>query len=230
MIFPALKMTRPFRKQKMLRLPEKRNMEPVGDIDLDFLTRLIYNPISGIVYQQRYRAALSLIQSDVDRILEIGYGAGLLLPSLALRCRQLHGVDIHDKVPQVEGMLDKEGCHAELRVGSIRSLPFEGSFFDLMVCLSVLEHLHPSELPTAMAEMSRILRDGGHLVLGFPIKNRLTSFLFKAVGFDDQKGHPSSHRSIMDQVKGNFAITAINCYPSFLSLDHGLYVVIKCSK
>jgi len=223
-------MEKAYRKLRMLYLPKESNIRTLGNPDLDFLTKLIYNPMSGIVYRRRYKAALSLIDSDVARILEIGYGAGLLLPSLALRCRQLHGVDIHDKVPQVEGMLEKEGCHAELRVGSIMSLPFESCFFDLMVCLSVLEHLQPCELPTAMAEMARILRDGGHLVLGFPIKNRLTSFLFKAVGFDDQKGHPSSHRSIMDQVKGNFAITAINWYPSFLSLDHGLYVVIKCSK
>lgn len=216
-------------REKMLCLPNERNVGLLGDPDLDFLTRLIYNPITGIVYKRRYRMALSLIEPDVGNLLEIGYGAGLLLPSLGLRCKQLYAVDVHEKTSQVEEMLEKEDCCCELSIGSVTSLPFESRFFDLIVCLSVVEHLEHLELFDAMTEMARILRDGGHLILGFPIRNRLTSLLFKAVGFDDLKGHPSDHRAIMARAKSNFVISTIRSFPSFPNLNYSFYTVLKCS-
>lgn len=212
----------------MLLLPKQDNMRLLGDTELDLLTKLVYHPIAGIIYQRRYEMVLSLLPLTSGRILEIGYGTGLLLPSLGLRCERLYGVDIHHHADSVREMLEKENCQADLKVGSVIRLPFEDDVFDSIICLSVLEHLVPSTLSSAMKEMQRALRTGGVLVLGFPVKNIFTRLLFSLVGFDDRIGHPSSHQVIIKQLRANFSISQLLVFPSFLPQDLAMYAAVKC--
>ena len=212
-----------------LRVPDMKNIEPLRDREIDFLVKLIYHPITNIVYQKRYQMALDLIEGNSDKILENRIW-GVLLPSLALKCSQLYAVDIHDKIAPVQRMVKKEGVQAELRVGNIMDLLFADSYFGLITCLSVFEHLKPVELPIAMKEIDRVLKEDGHLILGFPVKNKLTHMLFKLVGFDDQKGHPSRHSDILRNVRSNFVIKELLKYPSFLEVDYCLYLTIKSDR
>lgn len=48
-----------------------------------------------------------------------------------------------------------------------QGLPFDDESFDVIICEQVLEHLHAPE--SAVAEMNRVLRPGGTLVIGVPI-------------------------------------------------------------
>jgi len=48
-------------------------------------------------------------------------------------------------------------------VGDAHDLPFEGEKFDMILCTEVLEHLHTPHL--AIAEMERVLKPGGTLIL-----------------------------------------------------------------
>lgn len=51
---------------------------------------------------------------------------------------------------------------------SLLELPFEAGSFDRALCLDVLEHLHFSEQPAALAELFRVLRPGGELLVSVP--------------------------------------------------------------
>lgn len=46
-----------------------------------------------------------------------------------------------------------------------RSLPFSDGAFDAVFCISVIEHLPRAAIPSALADMRRVLRPGGTLIL-----------------------------------------------------------------
>jgi SAM-dependent methyltransferase len=51
------------------------------------------------------------------------------------------------------------------------ALPFASSAFDTVLCTEVIEHISKPSL--AMAEMARVLRPGGHLILSAPLVHML---------------------------------------------------------
>lgn len=116
-----------------------------------------------------------------DRALEVGYGAGAVLLSLAPYVRELHGLDLDADPAPVTDMLAGRGIPADLRKGSVYELPYEDASFDLVVCFSVFEHLH--EFPRGLAEVRRVLRPGGRFLLGMPAVNRTMTKLFDAIGY-----------------------------------------------
>ena len=54
------------------------------------------------------------------------------------------------------------------RSGSLTALPFADATFDRALCLDVLEHLAFDEQPRALAELHRVLRPGGELLVSVP--------------------------------------------------------------
>lgn len=65
---------------------------------------------------------------------------------------------------------DLLGAHGggrwRLSAADATALPFESAGFDLVICSEVLEHIDNHQ--QAMAEMVRVLRPGGHLVVSVP--------------------------------------------------------------
>jgi len=209
-----------------LVLPKRELIEKShADDPLDFY----YHPLAGIVYRRRLVMALTLLgQGPFARLLEAGYGSGILLPELARRAREVHGVDIHPNVGPVERMLRAHGITAALRVGDLFALPYPEGHFDALVCLSVLEHL--TELDRAFAEIRRVLAPAGVAVIGFPVRNAITTGFFRAVGYDAAEIHPSTHRDILAAARRAFAVDRVLRYPAFLPADVGLYVTCRCRK
>ncbi len=209
-----------------LVLPRRELIEKShADDPLDFY----YYPVTGVVYRRRLRMALELLgPGPLGRVLEIGYGSGILLPELARRAREVHGVDIHGKTESVERMLRAHGVSAALRVADLFALPYADSHFDAVVCLSVLEHL--TELDRACAEIRRVLSPQGAAVFGFPVRNAVTTTFFRAVGYRAAEIHPSTHRHILAAARRSFTVERVLRYPSFLPADVGLYVACRCRK
>jgi ubiquinone/menaquinone biosynthesis C-methylase UbiE len=52
--------------------------------------------------------------------------------------------------------------------GSLTALPYDAATFERATCLDVLEHLTFEEQPKALAELFRILRPGGELLVSVP--------------------------------------------------------------
>ena len=64
--------------------------------------------------------------------------------------------------PNRIGLDIQDGPNVDI-VADIHKLPFEDGKFDNILCTEVLEHLHSPHL--AIAEMKRVLKSGGKLIL-----------------------------------------------------------------
>lgn len=98
-----------------------------------------------------------------DSILDIGCGTGALLLELKSRLEVgvMAGLDLSDKM--LELARQKLGTSVDLRLGDSEALPWEANCFDLVCCTLAFHHYPQPE--QAIAEMRRVLKPGGNLLL-----------------------------------------------------------------
>ena len=113
----------------------------------------------------RERGIRALGLSQGERVLEIGYGTGHGLVSLANavgKTGQVHGVDISSGMTAVaRARIGSAGLrNVTLTVGDAGVLCFRSNVFDAVFMSFTLE-LFESAVPDVLAEVRRVLRDGG---------------------------------------------------------------------
>lgn len=96
-----------------------------------------------------------------SRVLDAGCGASIFPVYLAKLGHQVTGLDLNTP----EGLnrahnVDVDYCKAELT-----ELPFDDESFDAIFCISVIEHLGHQGAPAALAEMQRVLKPAGRLLI-----------------------------------------------------------------
>src|SRR5439155_26285128 len=95
-----------------------------------------YRPLTGRLYRRRLQMALDLLgPGPFERVLEAGYGSGILLPTLRTRAGALFAMDRHQQATMVQRMLDRENVSADLSVGDVCDLPYAGGSCDAVVCI-----------------------------------------------------------------------------------------------
>src|SRR3989344_3716857 len=67
--------------------------------------------------------------------------------------------------PNKVGVDIKEGKGVDM-IASVYELPFKDGEFDIVLCMSVLEHLE--DPPRAIREMRRVLKTGGSIIISVP--------------------------------------------------------------
>ncbi|MEK7173561.1 MAG: class I SAM-dependent methyltransferase [Patescibacteria group bacterium] len=210
-----------------LIIPPKRLMTKTNDEDPVFFH---YYPIARIVYRKRLQNTLSLIPQGkkFKHLLEIGYGSGIFLPTLAGLADEVTALDIHPETEAVTKMLDfyKLRDCVHLVSGDIMKMPFADNAFDCCVIVSTLENIENSG--QAVSEIARVVQPGGDIVISFPVENMLTDLLFRIAGEDPRKIHPSNHRYILEYLRKNFDITQILHFPSIIPLNASLYISLHC--
>ena len=114
-----------------------------------------------------YHALLDDLEVDLvhryargAKVLEAGCGTGLILSRLKPPAAEVTGIDLS------AGML-RHAAKRGLQVvqSSITALPFADESFDLVCSFKVLAHIEA--IREAIAELSRVTRPGGHLILEF---------------------------------------------------------------
>jgi len=113
------------------------------------------------VYEQPLRWAAFARMSPIkpgERVLDIGCGVGTWSVRMAEQGAQVLGVDIS------AAMIDMAEPHAgvEYRVAAAHELDCPDGYFDLVVSVTVLQHItDPEELKRALRNLRRMLKDSG---------------------------------------------------------------------
>jgi SAM-dependent methyltransferase len=201
------------------QLPPKGSLQPNHPVKdpLPFY----YKPITGRLFCARIDTGLRLLDGlpRFRRLLEIGYGSGLLMPTLAAATDELYGADLASEPPGLREALKRLGVEPrELRQADIRALPYADGFFDGVVAFSIFEHLRPNELRAALVEVARVLEPGGHLLVGCPAVHKAMNAAFSAIGFSGiERLHFSSLADVARNATARFDVVRRGALPSLLA-------------
>jgi SAM-dependent methyltransferase len=96
------------------------------------------------------------------RILDVGCGTGRWLRRYQQLGLAPTGVDA---TPGMLAVAREQGTAAPVVAGEAGSLPFSDAEFDCVSDITVVQHIPRSQQPQALAEMVRVLKQGGRLIL-----------------------------------------------------------------
>lgn len=144
--------------------PWKDVMEELADDDPHQEFYQSANPLVADLHNRRIGIVRELIQqTEAQSLLEVGSGDGYMLKALSDLPVALTGIEISEKRIERSRQLVPQ---AEIVAGDAREMPFESRSFDLVVCSEVLEHVPEPE--RAIAEMKRVVRPGGLVIVTVP--------------------------------------------------------------
>jgi SAM-dependent methyltransferase len=145
-----------------------------------------YSPWVGWLYRHRLQMGLDLLPVGGRRILEIGVGSGVLVPTLTKHYAEYTGTDL-TLAGGLEALVSP-GCRAEFRRADLlRDGDLPADHYDAIVCFSVLEHI--DDAAGAARSLARALAPGGTLVTGYPMVSPLMTRAFAAIGFSNIDDH-----------------------------------------
>jgi len=119
-----------------------------------FVTRLFY-------FWLRKRNFIFEIYLKGKVVLDVGCGDGEILQKDP---QNFYGIDIN---PVTVGRCLAKGLN--VKEANVTRIPFEDDFFDAVHCRNVIEHLEPEKARQMMAEMKRVLKTSGVIILMTPM-------------------------------------------------------------
>jgi ubiquinone/menaquinone biosynthesis C-methylase UbiE len=108
---------------------------------------------------------LNAIDFQGKRLLEIGLGQGADSEQIIRRGARWSGLDLTaESVARVRARLElRKLAYDELKEGSALSIPYADNIFDMVFSHGVLHHI--PQIRVAQAEIARVLKPGGELVI-----------------------------------------------------------------
>jgi len=150
------------------------------------------------LYAWRSRQVLRRLKQKNAKVLDVGCGRGLLLRAFQQQGCDVTGTEFSDGACRFA----REVLKLPVRVGLLDQLNFPDQSFDIVVMWHVLEHV--SDPRPMVAEVARLLRPGGILLVAVPNFGSPEACLTKAGWFHlDCPRHLSHHtRTSLSQILG----------------------------
>jgi ubiquinone/menaquinone biosynthesis C-methylase UbiE len=163
-----------------------------------------------------------------DTVLEIGFGPGVIFPSLANVCSSVIGVDpmlewISDSPSSsfkiAKNMLKSERIEdkVELVRGDGQNIPLEQETCDVVVATDVLEHM--PDLSRTMKEIDRILKKEGLLLACVPMENIFRRNARKILELPGLSSDEHFYKEILVKIESVFQITKMKLYPIMMPIS-----------
>jgi SAM-dependent methyltransferase len=205
-----------------LKLPPEGSLMPSSSVDP---IEYYYKPLFGHLYVARINTVLGLLSPRrYARILEIGYGSGVLLPTLVPYAEQYVCADIEPPMPSLVSNMQRLGVDTgkiEFLQGDIRTLEFMP--VDLVVAISIFEHVH--DLDDLLEALREKIRPGGMLLVGMPRVDRIMTWLIehglRFKGIDEH--HVSTFPMFMKYSKKYFSLLKTARLPAYAPQFGALY-------
>lgn len=173
------------------------------------------------IYWARLQSAIDLLgDNKYGRLLEIGYGNGALSLTLARLASEYRGIDIHGREKIISGFFS-----GNFLDGSIYNIPFQDSYFDCVICLSVLEHL--DNLSKALSEIKRVIKINGDIIIGIPSDNIFMKLFFWLKKSPALESHINSRKKLVNIISREFEVIGIKKINIF---GVNVYTSVKCRK
>jgi len=193
-------------------------------VNTDDPIRFYYLPIFGRMYRRRVELCLDECRGG-QRVLEVGFGSGVSFLNLHGHYKEIYGLDLDASVEAVSSVFGSRGIQTFLTNGNVLAMPYENGYFDTVLLISILEHLHSDELESAFKEIHRVLKPGGQLVYGAPIERPFMVTMFRLLGYDIRKAHFSTEKQIAEAAGKTFLKVRIHQMKSTPPLFGAVYEV-----
>ncbi len=208
------------------RLPNKGVLAPNGPDDP---LAYYYNPLTAYLYQTRISQAISLLNKQYESILEIGYGSGILMPTLVSIGRKVCGIDFTSDPDLVEANLKKVGVSVSLKKEDVCNSQYPDGSFDLIVAISIIEHV--DNLEALVKKAHALLRPGGHFLVGMPKVGGFMQAAFHMIGYHDIKQHHiNDYGRFIEVTRGLFDLIHFTRMPVWVPRSMALYFNMLLSK
>jgi len=117
------------------------------------------------------------------RILDVGCDWGYVCLRLARAGAETWGIDIDESSVEFgRHLAAANNLKVTLQYANVRSLPFPSEHFDAVTMVETIEHIPQSERPSALAEIRRVLRPAGRIIITTPNPCGLAELGKKLVG------------------------------------------------
>ena len=131
-----------------------------------YFAKYAEDSLGGYIFRERQIRVRELLADAAGRVLDVGCGPGVMVedilhlgcdfwgidgsPQMIVECRKRFG-----RLPR-----------AHFSVSNAMALPFPNETFDVVMCIGVIDRMPRPEV--AIAEMARVLRPLGALLISFP--------------------------------------------------------------
>ncbi len=117
--------------------------------------------------------------SKDERVLDLGCAGGIFCFALANNCREIVGVDFSSKViEEANKLLKGKPCkNVSFVCADARNTGLKEGYFDVILCVDLLEHLYRDDSEKVFDECKRLLKNGGKLIIWTPYKGHFLEIL-----------------------------------------------------
>ena len=191
--------------------------------------RADWNYSAKLAWLQRYRfrLLLSLMAGEhAGRLLDLGYGSGILMPELATRCDELYGADPHDQPDAIREVMASQGISATLVSAGAEQLPFDDNFFDTIVTVSAIEYV--KDIDAAGQELCRVLEPSGHLLIVTPGHSPLLDAALSVLtGESADENYGRNREQLLPALETYFRVVQIRRFPPIIGRLLPVYRAVK---